>query len=413
MRRSIALALFAPSLVATLASCSPTHPCETTISKGPWAQRVDDSRATIRWESLAPGCVEAALSIESPSAPAKETIVKGAPTETHVVASWGVGQLPQPDLAGTYFKNEIALDGLQPNTCYRYRVRSTGKFSGDQVGRFCTARPTGSDVRWFAVGDTDPILGHTLDAFKLTLPPAGPAPDFVMHLGDIQYYSTGTETWAYWFGVMQPMLRAAAFFPTIGNHENENSGSEYDDYYSRLFLPASFDDGDQRWYHFESGGVYFFSLDTEEDLSAGSPQVQWIESNLMLAQRSPGFRFSVVFMHRPFYTLGDTDPQVDARLVLQPIFGATGVKLVVAGHMHGYERFETPDGLTWITCAGGGGAIGDVNMNVANYPADAPYRVAVSDHYHDCLFDVTAGQLSSTVIDEFGATIDQWSKPVP
>ena len=44
---------------------------------------------------------------------------------------------------------------------------------------------------------------------------------------------------------------------------------------------------------------------------------------------------------------------------------------------------------------------------------DAPYRMAVSNHYHDCLYKVTPGQLSSTVIDEFGATIDQFQHPVP
>jgi hypothetical protein len=39
--------------------------------------------------------------------------------------------------------------------------------------------------------------------------------------------------------------------------------------------------------------------------------------------------------------------------------------------------------------------------------------VAVSNHYHACLYTVGAGTLSSTVIDEAGATIDQFDKAVP
>jgi Calcineurin-like phosphoesterase len=304
----------------------------------------------------------------------------------------------------------VALTGLQPSTCYDYRVvASAPMLSGDQKGRFCTARPSGGDISFMALGDTDPILGHTLPTFKYTLPTR---PDFIVHLGDMQYYSTASETWTYWFPAMAPMLRAGALFPTVGNHENENNGLEYDDYYGRLFVPASMDPT-TKWYHYETGGVWFFSIDTEEPLDAGSDQYNWLGPALVDAQKQPGFRFSIVYMHRPFYTLGDASPEIGSRILLEPIFMATGVVMVLAGHMHGYERFEPPSGITYVTCAGGGGVIGDVNANVMNYPDDAPYRVAVSDHYHDCLYSVAAGQLSSTVIDEFGATIDQFTKAVP
>src|SRR6185369_4196498 len=100
------------------------------------------------------------------------------------------------------------------------------------------------------------------------------------------------------------------------------------------------------------------------------------------AQATPGFRFSIVYMHRPFYTLGDTSPQLDSRKLLEPFFQTLGVKLVLAGHMHGYERFLPPSGITYITCAGGGGVINDVNKGITTYPDDAPYRQVVSDHYH-------------------------------
>jgi hypothetical protein len=403
-------ALFVLACAWAASGCTPGHPCATTLTKGPWVQRVDGTHATILWESSANGCVEAAFAPESSAGvSAKEQVAVGASTETHVVSSWGINMVKLPDYPGTYYRNEVALTGLQPSTCYDYRIVATGSLSGDQPGRFCTARNPGEPISFLGVGDTDPILGHTLPTFKYTLPTK---PDFTIHLGDMQYYSTASETWTYWFPAMAPFLRAGAMFPTVGNHENENNSMEYDDYYGRLFVPASLDTT-TKWYHYSTGGVWFFSIDTEESLDVGSDQTTWLENALADATKQPGFRFSIVYMHRPFYTLGDTSPQLAARQLLEPVFMATGVKLVVAGHMHGYERFETPSGITWVTCAGGGGVINDVSANVATYPMDAPYRMAVSNHYHDCLYKVTPGQLSSTVIDEFGATIDQFQHPVP
>jgi hypothetical protein len=81
--------------------------------------------------------------------------------------------------------------------------------------------------------------------------------------------------------------------------------------------------------------------------------------------------------------------------------------------MHGYERFEAPSGITWVTCAGGGGIIKNPSENVAVYPDDAALRVAVSDRYHACLYSVSAGKLSSKVVAEDGTVIDSFDKVVP
>src|SRR5262249_42591768 len=78
-----------------------------------------------------------------------------------------------------------------------------------------------------------------------------------------------------------------------------------------------------------------------------------------------------------------------------------------------YERFEVPNGLTYVTCAGGGGTIGNVSENVSTYPADAALRVAFSDRYHPCLYYVSSGKLSSKVVAEDGTVIDQFAKAGP
>jgi len=137
-------------------------------------------------------------------------LVTGTAVETHVVGSFGAG-LPKPDEPGTYYRNEIALDGLMADQCPTYRVRASGttaQAAGDQVGRFCSARSPGSDFTFLGIADTDPILGHTIPTLMHVLPEN---PDFTVHAGDVQYYSAIAETWAYWFGVMSPLLRQDAF----------------------------------------------------------------------------------------------------------------------------------------------------------------------------------------------------------
>jgi acid phosphatase type 7 len=276
-----------------------THPCPSQVTKGPWVQRVDETRATLSWESTNQGCVEAILG---------DQVVSGNAVETHVVGQFGAG-LPKPDDPGTYYLNQIALTDLEADTCYDYFVRASGSGTqtpGDLAGRFCTARPSGKDFTFLAIGDTDPILGHTVPTLMQVLPEQ---PDFTVHVGDIQYYSAIAETWAYWFGAMAPLLRAGALFAAVGNHESEQA-TEYEDYYKRLFVPATVE-MTQPWFHFSTGGVHFFALDTENtSLGSGSEQVTWLSGALLAALATPGFRFSVVFFHRPFYTVGDSDPQL-------------------------------------------------------------------------------------------------------
>jgi hypothetical protein len=379
------------------------------MDKGPWVMRTDDTHASIFWETVdPPTCTAAGI---TPLPTGTESNATGVATATTVVGTYGVDiGLKMPDLAGTYYINRVDLTDLTPSTCFTYRIRQAT--AADATGRFCTARAADQPLKFFAIGDTDPILGHTTPIFKYTLPEK---PDFVVHMGDIQYYSAIGESWAYWFGPMEQMLAAGAFFPAVGNHENELNGTEFTDYYDRLFHQPAID-GTPTYYRFNSSGVWFHTIDTEAPYDSGSEQYMWLEQSLKSAAMAPGFRFSVVYMHRPLYTLGDASPNVDVRKSLAPIFEANKVRLVLAGHMHGYERFEVGD-ITYVTTAGGGGTIGDVNANIPNYPMDVPLRIVGLPKYHAMLFDVTpmgtATSLHGRAIDETGATIDDFMHVVP
>jgi hypothetical protein len=259
-----------------------------------------------------------------------------------------------------------------------------------------------------AIGDTNPTLG---DSTKNVLAHALPTnPDFTLHGGDIQYYESTLETWAGWFPLMAPMLRQGAFFPAIGNHEDEQQNpGELVTYSLRFFGGAGFD-GSDTYYRFESGGVWFFSVNTELPIDPESEQGQWLVQSLQDASMRPGFRFSIVFMHRPLLTCGDTGDNVPAQQHFEPIFKQFKVPLVFQAHMHGYERFEY-NGITYVTAAGGGGRIGDPNMNTSR--AYCSTRVASGGFFHAVIVDVTPGMFAAQVIDDQGATRDSFTHMVP
>ncbi len=382
-------------------------PCDTTgLSKGPWVLHVDGTSAIVRWETCRKG-TPLGVSVV-PEAGGASKRFTGDETTFDVLKTIKVfNSDAPPDYSGTWYMHDAQLTGLTPSTCYAYGmdVDATVK------ARFCTARKPGDTVRFLAIGDTNPALGFsTRDVLSHTTPSGF---DFALHGGDIEYYDSLVETYAYWFELMPPLIRGGAFLPAIGNHDSDDQTGEpndkFEQYTSRFWGNAGFDGGDE-YYAYQTGGVWFLTVDTELPVTQGSTQFNWVQQELAKAAASPGYRFSIFYMHRPFLTCGDTGDNVPALTQLQPLFTQYKVPLVIQAHMHGYERFETP-GLTVVTVGGGGGAIGDVNAGSTRSYCNE--RVASGGFYHAALFEITPGQLSATVVDDQGNTRDTFSHAVP
>lgn len=372
------------------------------ISKGPWALAVDETTAKVRWEACR-SQAERTLTLTPEQGGAAITSVA---LETSMVIpntySAPLNPSATPDYAGTWYMEEASLNGLKTDTCYTYVIAA----DTSRKGRVCTARAPGSPIRFLAIGDTNPALGDSAsNVLAHTLPKN---PDFSIHLGDIQYYESTLETWAFWATKMQPLLSAGAFFPSIGNHESEKP-DELANYTLRYFHGAGFGGTDQ-YYSFHSGGVFFFVLDTELPTDGTSPQAQWLIPQLDAATKTPGFRFSIVYFHKPFVTCGDTGDNPAARAYMEPLFIQYKVPMVLQAHMHGYERFEFPN-ITYVTSAGGGGSIGNVNGNITR--AYCNQRIASGPYFHALVVDVTTGKLSAQAIDDSGALKDSFEKVVP
>lgn len=373
---------------------------ESGVLHGPWSLRATPTGATVRWDACKPS--PATIRV-TPEAGGDPLTFEGTQTAAEVTTEFAVLDSVPPDYAGTYWLTEVTASGLAPGACYRYEVEA----EPERAGRFCAARPSGDPFTFMAIGDTNPALGSTAGTLSHSL---AKNPDFIVHVGDIQYYSSVFDSWSAWFPAMAPMLRQGALFPAIGNHESE-VGNEFVDYYARLFGNAGFD-GTLEYYRYESGGVWFFSLDTELDLGEGTEQAAWLEQQLADVVTRPGYRFSVVYFHKPFITLSEYSQDRAAREYFEPIFLQHRVRLVLQGHVHGYERFEDGE-ITYITTGGGGAVLHDLEANVADRPEEAALRVLSSAVHHAVVFDVTATELRGEVIDERGAIVDSFAHAVP
>ena len=344
-------------------------PPDDSPYKGPLVLRPTPTSVRVRWESrLSPTMVAVDVTPEGGGAMTTHT---GASRETVTMLSYGIGSpiVREPDVPGTYYVNDVSVEGLTPATCYTYEIVGWPT----EGGRFCTmheATDADTPITFYAIGDTAPAVMGTVRLIT----EADPAQtEFSIHVGDIQYYSTVIESQQVWFGLMEPMLRANAFMPCIGNHEDELE-HEFDDIYLRLFGGAN-EDGTDLWYHYQTGGVPFISLSSEHEFTLGSEQHDWLMSTLARIETEPGYRFTVIYIHRPVYSLGDFRPNLAQREALSAATSAYSVPLVLAGHMHGYERFEL-DGVTYITTGAGGFVDVDISQQAEEFPELAAARVA-------------------------------------
>jgi acid phosphatase type 7 len=117
-----------------------------------------------------------------------------------------------------------------------------------------------------------------------------------------------------------------------------------------------------RWYAVALGSqIRAIALDTDTSLLAGAPQRVWLEEQL--AALPPAVRFVIIWLHHPPLanlatgTLADHNPRPNeialADYLGSVAAGSTARFVVVAGHLHNYERFEQ-DGVVYLVSGGGG-----------------------------------------------------------
>ena len=235
--------------------------------------------------------------------------------------------------------------------------------------------PAGPDVpraadswSFAAIGDFGAGTQAQLDVARNVL--AG-SQQIVLTLGDTVYDSGLESEYAQHF---DPPERFGAIrakypvFPTVGNHDVKGGGVEP---YLKRFPEA----GGQRRYVFERGDVRFFSLDSTEAMTPGSPQWQWMERELSQAWHG----WKVAFMHHPLRSNHAGRDRPDEAAAIGALFAKHGVDLLLVGHDHGYDRSKPLNewGTVQVT-AGNGGRM--LYPYLAKQPEWSAFREAQHGH---------------------------------
>jgi hypothetical protein len=235
-------------------------------------------------------------------------------------------------------------------------------------------------------------------------------PQFVLLPGDVVYRldEQGDPGEAYrlkYFAPFAPVLRRAAVFPALGNHELDGPGIVNGiPFYYTVFPPvfdAAFTTGTgerlREWYSFSYSGIQFLGLNTQTLFGdAGrAEQEAWIEGRLA----DPSFAYTIAFFHVPPYSSalhyadgGRVQPWAER-------FESAGVPLVISGHDHAYERLAR--GPTTYIVSGGGSA----TLYEMRVPSEFSQVFASTSHY--TLFAAYPDRIEVRAVDVDGAVIDQ------
>ena len=242
------------------------------------------------------------------------------------------------------------------------------------------------------------------------------APAFLVVTGDFVFRGFHAEDWTYFDRAIKPVRdRGIRVFPAIGNHEVGPSPSQLyggqalqeiekktEAYVASRGLENYYkefpDISHKPWYSVRYANCYFLVLDSEVDSAA---QEDWIKTQLHSIPLEVDYIF--VVLHRPPYTaLTDNvhKPQkmeIDLRTLLEDHQKKSRAHIIViGGHVHNYERYES-NGVNYIVSGGGGAAQVKFARDAKDlYPKNALYGKndpVNEDQYHYCLFTVDHSKL--------------------
>lgn len=265
--------------------------------------------------------------------------------------------------AGDTCIHTLVLEGLDPETCYHYQVRSTtvtGEVVESAVLPFKTAVHPETPFS-FAVTSESGGYGDDLINRRLFPQIQRYRPDFMLMVGDAVQHGKRYEDWEQFFlGPARALFHCTPFYLCLGNHEERAS-------WARDFVAYP---EPKNYYSFDYGNTHFTALDCTElieyrdGLPVPTPELQpegaqwrFLEADLAASRAT----WKVVFFHYPPYV--SADYQVEQLRVLCPILEAHGVDLVFNSHTIVYERshplrqdrLDLQRGIVYVV-AGGAGA---------------------------------------------------------
>lgn len=294
--------------------------------------------------------------------------------------------------------HSVRIDGLSPNTEYRYQVKESGHTLGAEAS-FKTPPALDAPEHLFSFA----VLGDTGTGSEAQYEVAHQIrlydPNFIIHTGDI-VYPNGAENQYYdkFFRPYQDLITHKVIWPVLGDHDYESdNGKAFDKFFE---TPANNVEHSKRYYSFEYGNALFIALESR-GLVGNTTQHDFLINTLSQSQHT--WRFLVI--HKPLYSSGEHGSDLNLRDTISPIVEKYNVDFVLSGDDHNYERSNSrqdygSDGLGTIYIVSGGGGAELRAVGISDFTA---FSASI---YHFVGFSIHNHWLTLKAIDINGDIVD-------
>jgi hypothetical protein len=212
--------------------------------------------------------------------------------------------------------------------------------------------------------------------------------DVLVTVGDNNYSDTAAafeRRWREYYGWVRPAgIRVAG---ALGNHDVELDDGRYE--FDTLGMPG-------RYYRRRVGPVELIVLDSN-DVDRG--QTRWL-GRALAASTS---RWRIAVFHHPVHTCGNyRGREFDVREWV-PLL-EDRVHLVLNGHDHNYQRFESGP-LTYVVTGGGGASLYELDA----CPQDGSIAVEGDATYGFLTLSANADRIEGRALTPDGAVLDRFA----
>ena len=216
------------------------------------------------------------------------------------------------------------------------------------LAAFASVPVSAGDFQFVVIGDTRPRFeSESFRPFEGLIARINALkPALVVNLGDLIYgYGPASKEkqWDKYEAVIKTVQ--AVYYQAPGNHDTHSKDARK--IYGRRF--------GKFYQSFDYGGCHFVLLDNTEDERwgyLGPVQLDWLRSDLKQTQARAAF----VFLHFPVWEPERIMPAYYDfwAQTLHPLFKASRVRAVFAGHYHAYGPTREFDGIRYFITGGGG-----------------------------------------------------------
>lgn len=236
------------------------------------------------------------------------------------------------------------MTGLPESTTIYYRVGSAELDVWSEVYSFNTfSEQVGTDdnnplkiavigdMGWdFTSDDTIKQVTDLVNAGKVHM---------ILHVGDISYADGWQRQWDVFLRKVEPIASKVPYMVSPGNHEFWFNFAAYK---SRFFMP-NFNETANMYYGFNVGTLHVSSTDTENFVDTAymsTTQQSWLAEDLK--DNRDNHYWVVAVGHRPYWCVGHGGDCGSGASYLrgraEDLFYDHQVDLVLAGHVHNYQR---------------------------------------------------------------------------